>query len=97
MSKLLISRTLASHISDVFRVLPVVTLTGPRQSGKTTLCRELFPDLPYVNLEDADTLAEVLAAPKAFFNRHPKGVIIDEAHHFPNVFSYIQVIVDGRL
>ena len=93
-TKQLISRTLASHISDVFRVLPVVTLTGPRQSGKTTLCRELFPDLPYVSLEDADTLAEVQADPKAFFNRHPKGVIIDEAHHFPNVFSYIQVIVD---
>jgi predicted AAA+ superfamily ATPase len=94
MSKKLIDRTLALSISDVFHALPVVTLTGPRQSGKTTLCRELFPDLPYVSLEDADILAEVQADPKAFFNRHPKGVIIDEAHHFPNVFSYIQVIVD---
>ena len=94
MGKQLIDRTLASSISDTFRILPVVTLTGPRQSGKTTLCRELFPDLPYVSLEDADMLAEVQADPKAFFNRHPKGVIIDEAHHFPNVFSYIQVIVD---
>lgn len=94
MSKQLINRTLATYISDVFSVLPVITLTGPRQSGKTTLCRELFPDLPYVSLEDADTLAEVQADPKAFFNRHPNGVIIDEAHHFPNVFSYIQVIVD---
>ena len=94
MSKQLIDRTLALSISDTFHALPVVTLTGPRQSGKTTLCRELFPDLPYVSLEDADILAEVQADPKAFFNRHPKGVIIDEAHHFPNVFSYIQVIVD---
>ena len=94
MNKPLISRTLASSFSDVFSVLPVITLTGPRQSGKTTLCRELFPDLPYVSLEDSDTLAEVQADPKAFFNHHPKGVIIDEAHHFPNVFSYIQVIVD---
>jgi predicted AAA+ superfamily ATPase len=94
MSKQLIDRTLALSISDAFRVLPVVTLTGPRQSGKTTLCRELFPDLPYVSLEDAGVLAEVQADPKAFFNRHPKGLIIDEAHHFPNVFSYIQVIVD---
>ena len=94
MSKQLIDRTLALSISNAFSVLPVVTLTGPRQSGKTTLCRELFPNLPYVSLEDADILAEVLADPKAFFNRHPKGVIIDEAHHFPNVFSYIQVIVD---
>lgn len=94
MSKQLIDRTLASSISDTFRILPVVTLNGPRQSGKTTLCRELFPDLPYVSLEDADMLAEVQADPKAFFNRYPNGVIIDEAHHFPNVFSYIQVIVD---
>ena len=94
MSKTLINRTLASSFSSVFSVLPVITLTGPRQSGKTTLCRELFPDLPYVSLEDSDTLAEVQADPKAFFNHHPKGVIIDEAHHFPNVFSYIQVIVD---
>lgn len=94
MSKQLIDRTLALSMSDAFRVLPVVTLTGPRQSGKTTLCRELFPDLPYVSLEDAGILAEVQADPKAFFIRHPKGLIIDEAHHFPNVFSYIQVIVD---
>ena len=94
MSKNLIDRVLASSILDVFRILPVITLTGPRQSGKTTLCRKQFPDLPYVSLEDVDTLAEVQADPKAFFNRHPKGVIIDEAHHFPDIFSYIQVIVD---
>ncbi len=94
MSKPLISRTLAQSISDVFSYLPVITLTGPRQSGKTTLCRTQFPELPYVSLEDADMLAEVQADPKAFFNRYPDGVIIDEAHHFPNIFSYIQVIVD---
>ena len=63
MSKVLINRTLASSFSGVFSILPVITLTGPRQSGKTTLCRELFPDLPYVSLEDSDTLAEVQAAP----------------------------------
>lgn len=94
MSNKLINRTLSSSFSDVFSVLPVITLTGPRQSGKTTLCRKMFPELPYVSLEDADTLAEVQADPKAFFNRYPKGVIIDEAHHFPTIFSYIQVTVD---
>ena len=94
MNKQLINRILASSFSDVFSILPVITLTGPRQSGKTTLCREMFPELPYVSLEDADTLAEVQADPKAFFNRYPSGVIIDEAHHFPTIFSYIQVIVD---
>ena len=94
MSKQLINRTLSSSFSDVFNVLPVITLTGPRQSGKTTLCRKMYPELPYVSLEDADTLAEVQYDPKAFFNRYPNGLIIDEAHHFPAIFSYIQVTVD---
>lgn len=94
MNKQLISRTLASSISGVFNYLPVITLTGPRQSGKTTLCRELFPSLPYVSFEHAATLAEAKADPVAFFNSYPNGVIIDEAHHFPTVFSYIQVMVD---
>ena len=94
MSKQLINRTLASSFSNMFSVLPVITLTGPRQSGKTTLCRKLFPELPYVSLEDANMLAAVQADPKAFFNRYPDGVIIDEAHHFPTIFSYIQVMVD---
>ena len=94
MSKQLINRTLSSSFSDVFSVLPVITLTGPRQSGKTTLCRELFPDLPYVSFEHAATLADVQADPVAFLNRYPNGVIIDEAHHFPTIVSYIQVTVD---
>lgn len=55
----LIHRKLAQPIKNVFNVLPVVTLTGPRQSGKTILCRELFPDLPYANLENAAVLAEI--------------------------------------
>ena len=90
----MIQRTLAASISDVFRILPIITLTGPRQSGKTTLCRELFPDLPYVCLEHAATLAEIQSDPMAFLNRYPKGVIIDEAQHFPVIFSYLQVMVD---
>ena len=95
MSKTLISRTLASSFSDVFSVLPVITLTGPRQSGKTTLCREQFPELPYVSFEHAATLADVQADPVAFLNRYPKGVIIDEAQHYPTIFSYyMQVMVD---
>ena len=94
MSKTLINRTLASSFSGVFSILPVITLTGPRQSGKTTLCREQFPELPYVSFEHAATLAEVQADPVAFLNRYPKGVIIDEAQHFPTIFSYLQVTID---
>ncbi len=94
MNKPLIARTLSKSIADVFSYLPVITLTGPRQSGKTTLCRAQFPELPYVSLEDASMLAEVQADPKTFFKHYQDGVIIDEAHHFPDIFSYIQVIVD---
>ena len=85
---------MSSSISEAFRYLPVVTLTGPRQSGKTTLCRELFPELPYANLEDAAVMDEVQADPKAFLGKYPQGVIIDEAQNYPELFSYLQVLVD---
>lgn len=85
---------MASSIEGLFRFLPVITLTGPRQSGKTTLCRKIFSSLPYANLEDAATLAEVHLDPKAFLAKYPQGVIIDEAQNFPEIFSYLQVAVD---
>ena len=85
---------MASYIESLFKYLPVITLTGPRQSGKTTLCRTVFSSLPYTNLEDASTLAEVRMDPKAFLAKYPKGVIIDEAQNFPEIFSYLQVAVD---
>lgn len=90
----LISRSLTPVISEMFNYLPVITLTGPRQSGKTTLCRRLFGSLPYVNLEDAATLAELSLDPKAFIGKYPNGVIIDEAQRYENIFSYLQVAVD---
>lgn len=94
MDRHLIDRQLATAISNVFRYLPVITLTGPRQSGKTTLCRELFPSMPYANFEDVATLTEVQADPKAFLAKYPQGAIIDEAQNFPEIFSYLQVAVD---
>lgn len=94
MNNLLINRTMASSIDEIFRYLPVITLTGPRQSGKTTLCRKVFSELPYANLEDASTLAEVRLDPKAFLAKYPQGVIIDEAQNYPEIFSYLQVAVD---
>ena len=94
MSIPLINRTMASSIESLFKYLPVITLTGPRQSGKTTLCRTVFSNLPYTNLEDASTLAEVRMDPKAFLAKYPEGVIIDEAQNFPEIFSYLQVTVD---
>lgn len=78
----------------VFDYLPVITLTGPRQSGKTTLCRRIFGNLPYVNLEDESILSEIEYDPKRFLSKYPDGVIIDEAQRFGKIFSYLQVAVD---
>jgi predicted AAA+ superfamily ATPase len=89
-----IDRSLGEVIRKMLQYYPVVTLTGPRQSGKTTLCRELFPELPYVNLEHIDTLRRIQEDVTQFFAAHPRGVIIDEVHHLPRLFSDIQVIVD---
>ena len=89
-----INRELATEIKKLFDFYAVITLTGPRQSGKTTLCRKLFPELPYVNLEDADTLLRIREDTKGFLANFPHGMIIDEAHHFPQLFSALQVIVD---
>ena len=90
----LVNRILSEGINEALRYLPVVTLTGPRQSGKTTLCRELYPQLPYANLEDAATLAEVQSDPKAFLGKYPQGAILDEAQNYSDIFSYLQVQVD---
>lgn len=90
----LINRSLTPYISKIFNFLPVITLTGPRQSGKTTLCRCLFGELPYTNLEDAATLAEMEYDPKGFLAKYPNGMIVDEAQRFDKIFSYLQVLID---
>ena len=96
MDNKLINRQLLSSITNIFRYFSVLTLTGPRQSGKTTLCRKLFAELPYYNLEDSATLAMVQHDPKAFLTKHSEGMIIDEAQRFPEIFSYLQVLVDEQ-
>ena len=97
MNNELINRELKNTISEYFAYFPVVTLTGPRQSGKTTLCRTMFPDMPYVNFEDISLLAEVQSDPKSFLAKYPNGMIIDEAQNYPEIFSYLQVAVDEAL
>ena len=73
---------------------PVVSLTGPRQSGKTTLVKKIFPNMVYVSLENPDTLEYALTDPRAFLRQAKDGMIIDEAQRAPELFSYIQGIVD---
>jgi len=72
---------------------PVLTLTGPRQAGKTTLVRQLFPDKPYVSLENLNTRAEALEDPEGFLGRYPQGAILDEIQACPSLLSFVQGIV----
>jgi predicted AAA+ superfamily ATPase len=87
-------RTMEPILREKARHYPVITLTGPRQSGKTTLARMTFPDLAYANLEDPGQREYALNDPREFLGRYPAGLIIDEAQRAPDLFSYIQVLVD---
>lgn len=73
---------------------PVVAVTGPRQSGKTTLVRKVFPDRPYVSLEDLDEREFATVDPRGFLGRYPDGAILDEVQRCPALFSYLQTRVD---
>jgi predicted AAA+ superfamily ATPase len=73
---------------------PILALTGPRQSGKTTLARAAFEDKDYVSLEDLDELAFAQRDPREFLARFPGGAVIDEAQRCPALFSYLQGLVD---
>jgi len=90
----MIARHLASRIRQMSEKMPVVTLTGPRQSGKTTLVRACFPNHDYVSLERPDERAAALSDPLGFLGRFREGVIIDEVQRAPDLLSYIQVAVD---
>jgi predicted AAA+ superfamily ATPase len=90
--------SLAPVLRDRASTFPVVTLTGPRQSGKSTLCRELFPGLAYVNLEAPDVRRAAVDDPRAFLraftDRPNPGAILDEVQRAPELLSYLQVLVD---
>jgi uncharacterized protein len=73
---------------------PVLVVTGPRQSGKTTLVRRTFPDKPYISLEDPDVRDAALADPRGLLSRLPHGAVLDEAQRAPELFSYLQTQVD---
>lgn len=75
---------------------PVVSVTGPRQSGKTTLVRGTFAEMDYVSLEELDARAFALGDPRGFLATYGKGAIIDEVQRVPDLLSYIQTAVDGK-
>jgi len=90
----MIERILGSKIISLAEKFQVITLTGPRQSGKTTLVRATFPTLPYVSLEEPDIRQIALTDPRGFLSNYPAGAILDEIQNTPELFSYIQRIVD---
>jgi len=81
---------------SVHQKLPILTITGPRQSGKTTLCQALFPKHSYLSLEDPDLRRFALSDPKSLFNQYDSSLIIDEIQRAPELCSYLQGIVDQK-
>jgi uncharacterized protein len=74
---------------------PVIVITGPRQSGKTTLARQTFPHLPHVNLEDPDTRELAVSDPRRFLARWPDGAVLDEVQRAPQLLSYLLGVADA--
>ncbi len=90
----MIERTLTAKMISLAQKFQVITLTGPRQSGKTTLVRAAFSFLPYVSLEEPDVRQIALTDPRGFLSNYPAGAVLDEIQNAPELFSYIQRIVD---
>lgn len=92
----MITRDLAAHTSKLATRWPALLLTGPRQSGKTTLCRMIFPDHAYVSLELPEMQEFARSDPRAFLREYGDRVILDEVQRVPDLFSYLQVEIDRR-
>jgi len=93
----MVSRTAQQTIIRLAKGFPVVAITGPRQSGKTTLARMTFPDKPYLSLEDPDIQAAAENDPRGLLSGFPRGAILDEVQRAPQLFSYIQTKVDEKV
>lgn len=91
---MLIKRHAEATLLQLAREYPVVAVTGPRQSGKTTLVRKTFPDKPYVSLEDLDQRQFATDDPRGFLSNYPDGAILDEVQRSPGLFSYLQTRLD---
>lgn len=92
----MIKRDIETELLSLATQYPIVTVTGPRQSGKTTLVKSLFPDKPYANLEHLATRDLALTDPIRFLEHYPEGAILDKVQRTPDLLSYLQVIVDDH-
>ena len=92
----MIKREITPILTSLFEKNPVVTVTGPRQSGKTTLCRSAFPDLAYLNLERPNEREFAIEDPLGFLKKCEGGAVIDEIQRAPELVSYIQATIDDE-
>jgi len=90
----MITRKLADRLLQLATYYPVVAVTGPRQAGKTTLCRAIFPDKPYVSLESLDYREFAQSDPRGFLMEYRQGAVLDEIQQAPGLVSYLQAEVD---
>ena len=92
----MIDRHIAPHLHKLANQYPVMTLIGPRQSGKTTLVKALFPNKTYVTLEDPDQRRFAIEDPRGFLTQYADGAIFDEIQRAPELSSYLQGVVDAH-
>jgi len=90
----MIVRDIEPHLRLLATEMPAIAVTGPRQSGKTTLCRAAFPDHAYVSLEPLDIREFALSDPRGFLDQYRAPVILDEVQRAPDLFSYLQGAID---
>lgn len=95
----MIHRNVRTAIENLLEGFPIVTLTGPRQSGKTTLAKAVFKNQPYASLEEPDLRQAASEDPRSFLARFPDGAVLDEVQRCPELLSYLQTLVDkdGRM
>lgn len=92
----MLPRVASDTLLRLARGFPILALTGPRQSGKTTLARAVFPNKPYISLENLDEREFAQQDPRRFLSRFPDGAILDEVQRCPALFSWLQGVVDER-
>ena len=93
-NNLYLNRTMEDVIKEASQYFSVISVTGPRQSGKSTLLKHLFPDIPRYSMKDVNVREFAEHDPVAFLHQHPKGMFIDEVQKVPQLLEYIQGIVD---
>jgi predicted AAA+ superfamily ATPase len=94
MNEQFINRALGNEIKRLKSYFPVIVLTGPRQSGKTTLSKKMFPDFHYVDMMRVTDRQLIESSPEVFLRQYADGLIIDEAQNYPELFPYLKIVAD---